>query len=103
MSTDAPERSPTSMHEQTVNDIATEQGGRWRGNRDVSVTGATPVWVPPTISGSGPWAVPDGAPTEPPTGYEIDSLPDMTTVDGLPPQPPEQPTDDDTFTPTEEE
>jgi hypothetical protein len=85
MSIDNPQRS---MREQTIADIATETGGRWRGNRDVSVTGSAPSWVPPTISGAGPWAVPDNVPTEPPTGYEIDSLPDMTTLDGLPPLPP---------------
>jgi hypothetical protein len=77
------------MHEQTINDLAAEQGGRWRGNREVTVTGSRQEWQAPRISGSGPWASTDPLPTEPPTGYAIDDLPDMTTVDGLPPAAPE--------------
>jgi hypothetical protein len=84
MSTDNP---PRSMHEQTIADVATELGGRWARNAEVHIVGARPEWQAPRISGAGPWAVPDGAPTEPPTGYEIDAVPDMTTLDGLPPLP----------------
>jgi hypothetical protein len=81
MSTDNPQRS---MHSQTIADIATETGGRWQKNSEVRVTGQSPMWVPPTINGSGPWATPDPVPAEEPLGTEIDWVPDMTTVDGSP-------------------
>jgi hypothetical protein len=75
--------APTCMHEQTISDLATEQGGRWRGNREVTVTSARQEWAAPRISGSGPWASTDPLPTEPPTGECIDYVQSMETISGI--------------------
>jgi hypothetical protein len=83
MITEPTDKPAATMHEQCINDIATETGGRWRGNREVTVTGSRPAWVPPTISGAGPWATPDPLPLEPPTGECIDAVPSMETVSGI--------------------
>ena len=92
---------PNSMFARAVHDAAEEQGGRWQRNTDVSVAGTGPI--PHADKLAGPEWSQDHVPAEPPLGYAIDDLPDMTTLDGLPPQAPEQPTDDDTLTPMEPE
>jgi hypothetical protein len=87
------------MFERTVHEAAEETGGRFARNTQVSIAGTSAI--PHADKLAAPTWSHDVVPPEPPTGYEIDSLPDMTTLDGLPPAAPEQPTDDDTFTPME--
>jgi hypothetical protein len=72
-----------TMFERTVHDVAEEQGGRWKGNKEVHIVGTQPQWQPPRIGGTSPWAVPDGVPTEPPTGERVDWLPSMETISGM--------------------
>jgi hypothetical protein len=76
---------PNPYHARAVHDAAEEQGGRFARNTEVRITVTAPTWQAPRISGSGPWAAgADPVPNEEPLGYEIDSLPDMSTVDGSP-------------------
>jgi hypothetical protein len=84
MGSTEPDRPAATMHEQCINDIATETGGRWRGNREVTVTGSRQEWQAPRISGSGPWAIPDPVPPEEPINFEADTaVLDQTTVSGI--------------------
>jgi hypothetical protein len=73
---------PNSYHARAVHDAAQEQQGRWRGNKEVSVTGASPLPLHAGVLVAPTWSH-DPVPTEPPTGECIDWLPSLETVSGV--------------------
>jgi hypothetical protein len=83
-----------SMFERTVHEAAEEQGGRFARNTEISIAGTGPI--PHAEKLTGPEWSQDCVPPEPPTGYAIDDVPDMTTVDGLPPPEATPETEEDT-------
>jgi hypothetical protein len=98
---DEPTRPAATMFDKAQADLdeAYGAGGRFAKQERPRLTGTTPQWQAPAIGGTSPWAVPDGAGTEPPLGFSIEDLPDMRTTSGYPPEEPAAPEDEQ---PTEE-
>jgi hypothetical protein len=90
--TTEPDR-PNSMFARAVSEAAEENGGRFARNTEVSIAGVSPI--PHADKLAAPTWCTDVGPEEPPLGYEIDAVPDLTTVDGLPPLPPDTTTDEE--------
>jgi hypothetical protein len=77
------EQKATTMHQQAIFDAQAPQG-RWakQGAVHITATGKASPLVSPT------WCQQQTlVPDEPPLGEDIDALPDMETVSGLPREP----------------